>query len=109
MLLILSNTRDNLEKELREFYQRYGKDGVVTYQEARKWVSEEDHQRRLTALLALLSYEFASTMESLKTEFERMLKLVIGKETGFFGVEIDIDAMLDCFRKAVHQQELCVS
>lgn len=95
ILLILANTRGNLEKELRDFYSKYGKDGVVTYAEARKWVSEQNHQRRLTALTIYLTGEFASALAKAKTEFEKMLKLVIGKETGFFGVEIELDAVLN--------------
>lgn len=95
MLLILANTKGNLEKELRAFYQKYGRDGVVTYAEARKWVSEQDHRRRLTALTIYASVEFTTAFSKLKTEFENMLKAVIGKETGFFNVEIDMDALLD--------------
>ena len=94
MLLILANVKGDLEKELRNFYQKYGKDGVVTYAEARKWVSEQDHTRRLTALLLFLSGAFVSTMEKLKNELETMLKSVIGKETGFFAVEVDIEKIL---------------
>ena len=48
MLLLLSATKSTVEKELRDFYSKYGKDGVVTYQEARKWISSADHRRRLT-------------------------------------------------------------
>lgn len=95
MLLILANTKGNLERELREFYQKYGRDGVVTYAEARKWVSQQDHQRRLTALTLYTSMEFTSALSKLKTELEKMLKSVIGKETGFFNVEIGVDALLD--------------
>lgn len=95
ILLILANTKGNLEKELRDFYYRYGQDGVVTYNEARKWVSEKDHRRRLTDLLAFLTLELDSALVDIKTEFEKMLKLVIGKETGFFDVKIDMDAVLD--------------
>lgn len=95
ILLILDNTKGNIEKELREFYSKYGRDGVVTYSEARKWISERDHQRRLTALLAFLTLQLDSAMSDIKKEFEKMLKLVIGKETGFFDVEIDIDAILE--------------
>jgi SPP1 gp7 family putative phage head morphogenesis protein len=94
MLLILANTKGNLETELRKFYQQYGKDGVVTYAEARKWVSQQDHQRRLTALTLYASGEFASALNKVKTTFEKMLKSVIGKETGFFDVEVDIDTIL---------------
>lgn len=95
ILLILASTKNNLEKELRDFYHKYGKDGVVTYSEARKWVSEQDHRRRLTAITLYATLEFASALDKMKVEFEKMLKSVIGKETGFFDVEIDLDAILN--------------
>lgn len=95
MLLILADLKGSLENELRAFYQKYGKDGVVTYSEARKWISEQDHRRRLTALNIALSNEFNSTLSNLKVEFEKMLKSVANKETDFFGVEIDADATLN--------------
>lgn len=94
LLLILATVKGNLETELRNFYSKYGKDGVVTYAEARKWISQQDHQRRLTALTILLSGAFASAFIDVKTEFEKMLKLVIGKETGFFNVKIDDEFIL---------------
>lgn len=93
-MLILANTKGNIEKELRDFYSKYGRDGVVTYNEARKWISERDHQRRLTALLAFLTLQLDSALNSIEKEFEKMLKLVIAKETSFFDVEIDMDAVL---------------
>lgn len=94
MILIMATTKGNIEKELRSFYQKYGKDGVVTYAEARKWVSEQDHQRRLTSLNLYMSGEFLSALGNVKTEFEKMLKSIIGKETGFFDVSIDEEAIL---------------
>lgn len=94
ILLILATTRGNLEKELRAFYQKYGKDGVITYAEARKWVSTRDHRRRLTALTTYAGLEFMSALDKIKIEFEKFLKSVIGKETGFFDVEIDWEAIL---------------
>lgn len=97
MLLLISNVKGELEKELRSFYQKYGKDGVVTYREARKWVSEQDHRRRLTALLAFLSLIFSSALPKIKAEFEKMLKAVIEKEAAFFNVEIDPDEIIDLF------------
>lgn len=95
ILLILASTKGNLENELRNFYQKYGKDGVVTYAEARKWVSERNHQRRLTALSLYAGLEFTSALSKMKTELEKMLKSVIGKETGFFDVEIGVDAVIN--------------
>ena len=95
MTLLLGELKGNLEKELRVFYQKYGRDGVVTYSEARKWVSEQDHQKRLTALLLLLQGEFNNVLPKLKIEFEKMLKSVTDKETGFFDVEIDKEKVID--------------
>lgn len=95
MLLILANTKGSLEKELQSFYQKYGKDGVVTYAEARKWVSEQDHRRRLTALNIALTTQFNQALSNLKVEFEKMLKSVANKETGFFDVKIDTDTTLN--------------
>lgn len=95
MLLLLASTKNSLEKELRDFYSKYGKDGVVTYAEARKWVSEKDHQRRLTLLLALVGAAFTSTLTHLEAHFRKFLTEVIGKESTFFGVEVDVSKLLN--------------
>lgn len=94
MLLILANTKGNLEKELRSFYQKYGKDGVVTWQDARKWVGEKDHRRRITALMLYLSGEFTSALSKLTPKFHDFLTEVVKKEMGFFEVDIDLDNVL---------------
>ena len=94
MLLILADLKGNLEKELRDFYSKYGKDGVVTYAEARKWISEQDHQRRLTALLLYVSGEFFSVFPKLETHFRMFLTDVVEKESLFFGVKLDVDKVL---------------
>lgn len=94
LLATLYITRENLEEELRSFYSKYGKDGVVTYSEARKWVSERDHRRRLTALTAFVGLEFASTLDRMKGVLENMLEEVIGWETDFFKVEVNVDKLL---------------
>ena len=87
--MILRSTRSDLENELRKFYQKYGKDGVVTYAEARKWISEKNHQRRLTWLLALFSTQFTSLFSKMRKEFNTMGERVIQKEFDFFGVALD--------------------
>lgn len=94
MLLILGSTHSNLERELRIFYQQYGKDGVVTYSEARKWVGTNDHRRRLTALLSLITDELVSTHNKLTPEFKSFLTKVVEKESGFFDVDIDSESVL---------------
>jgi SPP1 gp7 family putative phage head morphogenesis protein len=89
LFLPLRSTHSDLEKELRQFYQKYGKDGIVTYTEVRKWVSEKNHQRRLTWLLALLSTNFSSLFSKMRKEFETMTAEVIKREFEFFGVALD--------------------
>ena len=94
MLLVLSGVKGDIEKELRAFYQQYGRDGVVTYSEARKWISQKNHQRRLTALTAIVSGMFAASLVSIETHFRRFLTDVINKESTFFGVKLDVDQLL---------------
>lgn len=96
MVLALSSLHEDLKRELTDFYHKYGKDGVVTYKEARKWVSEEDHTRRLTALLLLLNTKFNDTyLKDLEPEFKAFLTEVIGKESAFFDVDLDADKLLE--------------
>ena len=87
MILLLENTKVNIEKELRSFYQKYGKDGVVTWQQVRKWMSEKDHRRRLTVLLLFLSTQFADLYDKLSPKFRSFLIEVIEKEIAFFDVK----------------------
>ena len=89
MLSILATTKSNLEKELRNFYQQYGTDGVVTYQEARKWVSEKDHRKRLSVLLLFITDEFNKSFISLIPKFNSMLDEITDMEAEFFDVELD--------------------
>lgn len=94
MILLLGGVKSNLEKELRSFYQQYGKDGVITYAEARKWISEKDHRRRLTVLLLLVSTEFDDVRDDLEREMKGFLTKVIEMESSFFDVEVDIEKVL---------------
>ena len=96
MVLALDSLHADLKKELTDFYRKYGKDGVVTYKEARKWVSEKNHTRRLTALLVLLNTKFNDTyLRELEPRFKSFLTKVIGKESDFFGVDLDADDLLE--------------
>ena len=94
MIIALGAVRSNLEKELRDFYSQYGKDGVVTYAEARKWVSEKDHRRRLTVLTLLVGTAFSSAFIEWEKHFRKFLTEVIGKESTFFGIKVDVDKLL---------------
>lgn len=95
MLAILASLKSNLEIELRNFYSKYGKDGVVTYAEARKWASNKDHRRRLTSLLFYVTENFDELRVNLTPRFREMLENVITKEYAFFAVTPDSDEILD--------------
>lgn len=93
ILLILANTKSNLEKELRNFYTQYGKDGVVTYADARKYISKQDRRRRLAVLLLFLSGEIENAITQIKPHFESFLEKVITKETTFFDINLTKDEL----------------
>jgi SPP1 gp7 family putative phage head morphogenesis protein len=95
LLLILANTKCNLEKELRNFYQQYSRDGVVSWQQVRKWVSDKDHRRRLTALLILLNDEFDKLHSKLNPKFDSFLTKVVNKELDFFSIDLDVEDILN--------------
>lgn len=91
LILILQLTKADLEKELRAFYQMYGKDGVVTYKDARKWVSNKDHRRRIFVLYTSMTNRFYSDMVELQNVFGTMIDDVIAKETDFFNVKLSVE------------------
>ena len=94
MQLIMLNTKGDLEKNLREFYSKYGKDGVVTYAEAQKWVSEKNRTRRLTELTLVIGGLFVASLYDLKSHFTRFLTDIVSKEALFFGVTLNVDKIL---------------
>lgn len=87
----LTSTKTELENELRKFYQKYGKDGVVTYSEARKWVSTKDRRKRINVLSLFIAERFSTALDNMSYDFTRLVESVIKKESSFFGVEIDVD------------------
>lgn len=92
-LATMSNTRLQIENELHSFYQKYGKDGVVTYAEARKWVSNKDRRKRLNVLLLAICKPFDFAHITLEEEFQEMLIKVVSLEAEFFGIQLDIKAL----------------
>ena len=94
MLLLLGSIRSDLENTIREFYQKYGKNGVVTYQDARKWVSNEDHRKRMVVLLLFINTRFNDLLGELEEPFREVMTSVIAKEASFFNVNLDVDDLL---------------
>lgn len=88
-LLLLVDFKSELEAEIRSFFLKYGKNGVVTYADARKYVSSSDHRRRLSVLLVWLHNRMLKFRDEVNPKFESMLKSVIRKEADFFDVDVD--------------------
>lgn len=89
LLLLLVAFHSELEAEVRSFFQKYGKNGVVTYADARKYVSASDHRRRLSVLLLWLHDRIIRFRDEVNPKFLAMLKSVIRKEADFFDVDVD--------------------
>ena len=86
MIALLGNTKADIVRELRDFYNRYGTDGVVTYAEARMWSAGNSHRRRLTVLLHLVSQKFTNLNSAMTPSFRRFLLDIIDSEDDFFNV-----------------------
>ena len=89
MLLSLNRVHLDIETELRAFYQKYGRDGVVTYIEARKWISQKDHRKRLTVLLLYISTRFEKLLGDLEPQLFALMSKIIGKESDFFDIALN--------------------
>lgn len=94
MIATLVTSQTQLERELRDFYHKYGTDGVVTFQEAKKWVSDRHKQKRLTVLLLAVGATFDSTLVDLKPQFKNALISLLRKDSVFFGVNLNVEDIL---------------
>lgn len=91
MLLILQEAKALVESDITLFYQKYGKNNVVTYAESRKWVSLKDRRRRWVALVAVIGEHLRSQVKSLESHFKELELKLIKKELSFFNIDIPID------------------
>ena len=94
LLAVSHTTLSDLKNEISSFYQKYGKDGVVTYSEARKWVSSKNHTKRLILLNQTILGVFENGFNNFETSFANHLQSIIKQEADFFGVDIDVDDIL---------------
>ena len=95
LLAALHTTLTDLENELRIFFQKYGKDGVITYAEVKKWVSSTNHTRRLTMLNYTVNELFETGFNAFERLFDNHLRTIVQREADFFGVKLDINDILN--------------
>ena len=95
LLAVLHITLSELEKAIRLFYQKYGQDGVITYNEVKKWVSSTNHTKRLAVLNHTISEIFDAGFRDFEKLFTSHLHDIVAKEAQFFGVDVDVAEILD--------------
>lgn len=93
MIALVRKTNSELAKELTDFYNKYGKDGIVTYAEANKWVSERNHSHRLTALLFAINFAFRDLNNPIKIKFEKMIESIADREGLFFDIDLELEKL----------------
>lgn len=94
MLLLIGETKGNIESELLRFYRKYGTDGVVTYKDVTKWVDSNDKRRRFTVLTLFLSDQFVTLNNKLETKFLELETDIFQTEFSFFDIDIPKDFTL---------------
>lgn len=94
MLLLLGSTKLDIKKEIRSFYQEYGKDGVVTYKEAKKWISKDNRRKRLLGLFITIHDCFNETHIQARKEFRELLTNIIALEEVMFGSKVKSEKIL---------------
>lgn len=93
-LAILSFSKEDIEKELSYFYQKYGKNNVVTYLEAMKKVSNQNRKKRLAVLHLAIIDIFESTFKKFEKNLKAHLIMICKDEIKFFNVDIPIEDIL---------------
>lgn len=96
LVLLLREVKGDVIKEITDFYRKYGKDGVVTYNEARKYVSAKNRKRRLAVLFSFITNKFDSVKSDFRTNLRNTLSTIVNKESEFFGVKFpkELDTFL---------------
>lgn len=95
LLATLYTTLSSLETVIRDFYSKYGSDGVVTFSEVKKWVSNQNHIKRMVYLNQLISDVFDVGFTDFEKAFISHLRNIVNLESKFYGVLLDADAILN--------------
>lgn len=91
LILLLREVKGDVIKEITDFYRKYGKNGVVTYNDARKYISAKNRKRRFTVLFLLIRNKFDSLISNFRTNFKNHFSTIVNKESEFFDVTFPKD------------------
>lgn len=95
LILLFGEYKQKIKGELISFYQKYGTDNVVTYNEARKYVSNKNRKRRIIVLFFAIDDHFNSFIRRVNPVFNNIGKAIIDMEKNFFNVKLDLTNVLN--------------
>lgn len=79
------SSRTEVVNAIKSWYNNYSDNNIMSYAEARKWVSSSDHRKRLTVLLSIINTEMKRLNVELTDNMRDMLTDIIMSEYTFFG------------------------
>ena len=89
MLAILDDLQEDIAHELHLFYRKYGTDGIVTYKQARRYVSDKDHHRRINLLGEAIEAVLADGCSRLEARLWGIIETILVKEHNIWGEDYD--------------------
>lgn len=94
MLALLLAFRKDVDRELSDFYRKYGSDGVVTYQEANKYMSSTNHRRRMIVLFMAITTALTSMFNDLHLRMDSHFRDIVKREFKLHGLKVS-DELLE--------------
>lgn len=94
MLALLLAFRKDVDRELSDFYRKYGSDGVVTYQEANKYMSSTNHRRRMIVLFMAITTALTGMFNDLHLRMDSHFRDIVKREFKLHGLKVS-DELLD--------------
>lgn len=88
LLMLLDTCHADINRELAEFYRKYGTDGVITYAEARKWAGTNDHRKRMVVIFMAIAVAIGGLFDNMRPVAEKHFRSVIENEFHLHGVKL---------------------
>ena len=87
MLIFLRDSKEDILAEIIKFYKKYGTNDIVTYNDARKYVSTKDRRRRIAVLLDSIEELLENAVDASEIRFRNLVKELIKTEQDTFDIK----------------------